>query len=77
MTEHLLNIFVPCFIDISGGSRIPCWGARSCWEGANLRRGLFLVKMYAKKKELDPIGGGAGLAPLDPPMDIADKLTFR
>ena len=36
----------------------------------DLRRGHFSVKMYAKTKELGPIGGGAcaGHAPLDPPM---------
>ena len=35
----------------------------------DLRRGHFLVKMYAKTKELGPIGRAcAGHAPLDPPM---------
>ena len=32
--------------------------------GADLRRGCFSEKTYAKTKELDPVGG----APLDPPM---------
>ena len=32
----------------------------------DLRRGHFSVKMYAKMKELGPVGGGR--APLDPPM---------
>ena len=37
--------------------------------GANLRRGHFSVKMYAKTKELDPVGGGAcWRRPLDPPV---------
>ena len=37
--------------------------------GMDLQRGHFLVKMYAKTKELGPIGGAcAGHAPLDPPM---------
>ena len=48
----------------SGGSRISHWRG-----GADLRRGRFLAKMYAKTKELDPIGGqGAGGTPLDLPM---------
>ena len=38
--------------------------------GMDLRHGLFLVKMYAKMKELGPIGGRAPGTPppLDPPM---------
>ena len=41
--------------------------------GANLQRGYSLAKMYAKTKELDPVGGGCAPAappPLDPPMSI-------
>ena len=34
----------------------------------NLQNRHFSVKMYAKMKELDPVGGRAGGAPLDPPM---------
>ena len=34
--------------------------------GANLRRIHFSAKMYAKTKEIDPVGGGR--PPLDPPM---------
>ena len=41
----------------SGGSRISRWG------GANLQHGHFLAKMYARTKELDPVGGRAGGAP--------------
>ena len=38
--------------------------------GAGLRRGSFLVEMYAEANELGPVGGGGTLAaPLDPPMD--------
>ena len=50
----------------SGGSRIFCWGG----GGTNLRRGCFVAKMYAKMKELDPVGGRmlAVLPPLDLPM---------
>ena len=50
----------------SGGSRISRRG------GVDLRRGHFLVKMYAKMKELGPIGGRAlGMPPpLDPPMHM-------
>ena len=36
--------------------------------GANLRRRRFSVKMYAKMKELGPVGGRAPGTPLDPPM---------
>ena len=40
--------------------------------GTNLRCGQFLEKMYAKTKELGPVGRGAcaGGPPLDPPMLI-------
>ena len=60
-------------IYISGGSRISRrgGGACTCWEGMDLRRGHFLVKMYAKTKELGPIGRGVRRArPLDLPMYI-------
>ena len=39
--------------------------------GFGLQRGHFSVKMYAKTKELGPVGGGGGHAPaclLDPPV---------
>ena len=46
----------------SGGSRISRWGGGGGAEpfggGANLQRGYFSAKMYAKMKELDPVGGG-------------------
>ena len=35
----------------------PVGGTPSRWGGANLRCGYFLAKMYAKMKELDPVGG--------------------
>ena len=42
----------------SGGSRISHWG------GSNLQCRCFSVKMYAKMKELDPVGGAhTGSAP--------------
>ena len=45
------------------GGRAPVRG------GMDLRCGHFSVKMYAKMKELGPIGGRApGTPPLDPPM---------
>ena len=31
--------------------------------GADLRHGHFSAKIYAKTKELDPVGGGAPVAP--------------
>ena len=37
--------------------------------GFGLQCGHFSVKMYAKMKELGPVGGAcAGMPPLDPPM---------
>ena len=48
----------------------PVGGAPTHWGGANLRHAHFLVKMYVKMKEIDPVGGArAGGTPLDPPMD--------
>ena len=42
----------------------PVGGACTHWGGVDLRCGHFLVKMYAKMKELGPIGGAcAGHAP--------------
>ena len=57
----------------SGGSRISHWGgggAPTRWGGgANLQRIHFLAKMYAKRKEIDPVRGRTPVAPpLDPPM---------
>ena len=53
----------------------PLRGAPTRWGGggggANLRRIHFLAKMYAKMKEIDPVGGGGGTCwqhPLDLPM---------
>ena len=37
--------------------------------GVDLQHRCFLAKMYAKMKELGPIGGDVpGMPPLDPPM---------
>ena len=41
-------------------------GGRRPVGGANLRCIHFSVKMYAKMKEIDPVGGGGG-APATPP----------
>ena len=42
----------------SGGSRIPRGGGGiDPWGGIDLQCGRFLVKMYAKMKELGPMGG--------------------
>ena len=47
----------------------PIGGVPAHWGGANLQCIHFLAKMYAKSKEIDPVGGArAGGAPLDPPM---------
>ena len=40
------------------------------WVGFGLQRGHFSVKIYAKMKELDPVGGCAPAHPLDPPMQL-------
>ena len=52
------------------GSRIfRRGGVDPFWGGFGLQRGHFSVKMYAKTKELDPVGGRApARPPLDPPM---------
>ena len=52
----------------SGGSRISHGGGgmHPLGGGVDLRRGHFSVKMYAKTKELVPIGGGMCLA--SPPI---------
>ena len=43
---------------------------------ADLRRGYFLAKTYAKTKELDPVGGGGRQRrPLDPPMPIVNSRS--
>ena len=45
--------------------------------GANLRHIHFLAKMYAKMKEIDPVGGGGRRgAPLDPPM-VLDSFCSK
>ena len=38
----------------------PVGGAPTRWGDTNLRHVHFSVKMYAKMKEIDPVGGGAG-----------------
>ena len=50
------------------GGRAPIRG------GVDLRRGHFSVKMYAKMKELGPMGGVRRARPLDPPM-LSDDAT--
>ena len=51
------------FVMYGGGSRIPRRGG-----GVDLRHGRFLAKMYAKMKELGPVGGVRPARPLDPLM---------
>ena len=52
----------------SGGSRISRRGGVHPLGGVDLQHGHFLVKMYAKMKELGPMGAYTGHTPLDPPM---------
>ena len=60
--------FISRVLLYSGGSRISCLGGHcpvGGGGGANLRHVHFLAKMYAKMKEIDPVGGGG--APAAPP----------
>ena len=63
----------------SGGSRISHRGGRGPVRGGvDLRSRHFLAKMYAKMKELGPVGGAcAGHAPQDPPMVTILFLTGK
>ena len=54
----------------------PVGGDAKPLGGANLRRGHFLAKMYAKTKELYPVGGAGRRRPLDPPMIRAKYCEF-
>ena len=65
------DFFRTSFIKHRPGSRIFRRGGRGpILGGFGLQRGHFSVKMYAKTKELGPVGGGVRRArpPLDPPM---------
>ena len=55
-----------------GGGRGPILGG-----GFGLQRGHFSVKMYAKTKELGPVGGVQWHAPLDPPMLSCKSYKHR
>ena len=52
----------------------PVGGAPTGWGGTNLRRIHFSAKMYAKTKEIDPVGGAA---PLDPPMGYMKPVQYN
>ena len=70
--EKKLNCNSIINIKFSGGSRISCRGHRPI-GGMDLQHGHFLAKMYAKMKELGPVGGGMCRAhppPIDPPMKL-------
>ena len=45
-----------------GGSRKFRWESANPFGGANPRHSRFLAKMYAKMKELGPVGWGTGSA---------------
>ena len=49
---------------VGGGGVDPFLG------GFGLQCGHFSVKMYAKMKELGPVGGRVPARPLDPPMHL-------
>ena len=57
----------------------PVGGAPTHWGGANLRRIHFSVKMYAKTKEIDPVGGGGGggVQRGAPPGSTNGNVTFK
>ena len=57
---------------ISGGSRISRRGGVHPLGGLDLQRGHFLVKMYAKMKELGPMGGMRWARPPPPPPRSAN-----
>ena len=48
----------------------PLGGAEPLGGGADLQHGCFLVKTYAKTKELDPVGGGHAPAAPPPPEPL-------
>ena len=52
----------------SGGSRISHGAGRGPVGGHGPLTWALLAKMYAKMKELGPVGGVPGARPLDPPM---------
>ena len=61
-----INIIIMCKESTVAGPGFPVGGGGG---GADLRRGYFSAKTYAKTKELDPVGGvRASSAPLDLPM---------
>ena len=80
MLKNLFKMFIN--VVISGGFRISRWGGgggggADLLGGANLRCVHFLAKMYAKTKEMDPVGGArADGAPLDPPMVMYSYLHY-
>ena len=73
-TKGIRTKIKPSYFDVSfsDGSRISRRGACTHWGGVDLRCGHFLVKMYAKIKELGPIGGVHLACPLDLPISLAD-----
>ena len=67
-------IVVCCSVTItSGRSRISHRGVHTLEGVRNLQHGCFLVKMYAKMKELGPMGGHA---PGMPPRSANDCITI-
>ena len=56
----------------------PVGGAPTHWGGTNLRCVHFLAKMYAKMKEIDPVGGGrAGGAPRIRQWDHSCRTAYQ
>ena len=53
----------------------PIGGALTHWGGANLRCVHFLAKMYAKTKEIDPVGGGGACTDSAPPPGSANATN--
>ena len=78
----MYQLIAPCGPDVriwniqrnisSGGSRISHRGGRAPIRGGvDLRRRCFSVKMYAKMKELGPVG--EGVRPARPPRSANNK----
>ena len=74
VTSPVSDIII--YMEYSGGSRISRReGVHPLGGGVDLRCGHFSVKMYVKRKELGPIGGGVRPA-CPPPISTNAFLHF-
>ena len=63
------------YMIFSGGSRISHWGGCQPVRGADLQHRCFLVKTYAKMKELVPPGEHALVGPSRSTNDVPVHIT--